>query len=475
MRLRRAGRLAACLTALVGLAVGSAAAGLQPARPGRPPNIILILADDLGFGDLGCYGQATIRTPTLDRMAREGVRFTQFYAGSTVCAPSRCVLMTGLHTGHCIIRGNRNDDLPSGTLTLARVLHRAGYRTGLIGKWGLASEGGPGIPTRQGFDSFFGYLGQAHAHNYYPSYLFRDDRRVPLRNVVPAEGPFGQGRATTRLDYSHDLFAEEALRFVDENRERSFFLYLAFTIPHANNEAGKKGMEVPDLGEYADSPWPEPERSHAAMITRMDRDIGRLMTRLKVLGLDHNTLVLFTSDNGPHQEGGHDAQFHRSSGRLRGIKRDLYEGGIRVPLIARWPAMIPPAAESDFVGYFPDLLPTLAHCAGAPPQTGLDGIDFYSSLVRQGAGHPTHDYLYWEFHEGETANAIRMRDWKGICKPFGGRMELYDLARDPGETRDLAADRSDIVVQLRHRLRQAHIPNPRWKLPQERDAEARVR
>jgi arylsulfatase A-like enzyme len=272
----------------------------------RPPNIIFILADDLGYGDLGCYGQKNIQTPQLDRLAAEGIRFTQAYAGSTVCAPSRSVLMTGQHTGHTRIRGNARYPLEDSDVTVAEVLKSTGYRTALIGKWGLGEQGSSGSPIRQGFDYFFGYFNQRHAHNYYPSYLWRNEEKVSLRNSVPNEDSEGSGVAAVRVDYSHDVIAEEALRFVERNKEHPFFLYLAFTTPHANNEAKDKGMEVPELGRYQDKNWPEAQKGHAAMISRMDQDVGRLMKLLKKLGIDEQTIVFFSSDNGPHQEAGND-------------------------------------------------------------------------------------------------------------------------------------------------------------------------
>src|SRR5688572_3292873 len=251
---------------------------------GRKPNIIFILADDLGYGDIGCYGQKKIRTPNIDRLAAEGVRFTQAYAGSPVCAPPRCVLMTGLNTGHCYIRGNSKQNLRPDDVTVAEVLKGAGYATGLCGKWGLGHEGSEGVPTKQGFDHFFGYLDQTHAHNYYPTFLLRNEERVKLRNVVPDEGKVGQGVASKKVDYSHDMIAEEALGFIDRNKDKPFFLYAAFTLPHANNEAKQDGMEVPEVGEYAGKDWPERQKQHAAMITRMDRDVGRILERLRKHG-----------------------------------------------------------------------------------------------------------------------------------------------------------------------------------------------
>src|SRR5262244_3630282 len=345
--------------------------------PQTRPNIIFIQADDLGYGDLSCYGQRKFKTPNIDRLAAEGLRFTQYYAGGTVCAPSRSALMTGQHTGHTRIRGNARYPLLPEDVTVAEVLKAtpgARYKTALIGKWGLGEAGTTGVPNRQGFDYFFGYLNQRHAHNYYPTFLWRNEEQVKLRNVVPEEDKEGAGNSTNRLDYSHDLIAEESLKFIEQNGRSPFFLYLAFTIPHANNEAGKKGMEVPDQGEFASKDWPEQERAKAAMITRMDRDVGRLMALLKKLGIDDNTIVFFTSDNGPHREGGADPDFFDSNGPLRGIKRDLYEGGIRVPMIARWPGRIKSrggGAKSDQVWAHWDFLPTVAEIAGVKPPDNI--------------------------------------------------------------------------------------------------------
>jgi arylsulfatase A-like enzyme len=378
------------------------------------PNIIFIHADDLGYGDLSCYGQRKFKTPNIDRLAAEGMRFTQYYAGSTVCAPSRSALMTGQHTGHTRIRGNARHPLLPEDVTVAEVLKSAGYHTALIGKWGLGEAGTTGVPNRQGFDYFFGYLNQRHAHNYYPSFLWRNEERIKLRNLVPDEDNEGSGNSTNRVDYTHDLMAEEALKFIERKGGGPFFLYLAFTIPHANNEAKNKGMEVPDLGEFTGEDWPEQEKAKAAMITRLDRDVGRLMASLKKLDIDDNTLVFFTSDNGPHREGGADPDFFDSNGPLRGIKRDLYEGGIRVPMIARWPKRIKAGAKSDKVWAHWDLLPTLAEAAGVKPPAGIDGISMFNAL--SGRRQRDHEFLYWEFHERGFSQAARMGDWKAVRK-----------------------------------------------------------
>ena len=440
---------------------GAAADGI----PTRRPNVILIVADDLGYGDLGCYGQKAIETPNLDRLAGQGMRFTQFYAGSTVCAPSRCVLMTGLHTGHCHIRGNGGVALEDEHVTVAEVLKQQGYATGLVGKWGLGNEGTTGMPTRQGFDFFFGYLNQGHAHNYYPSYLIRNESRVKLQNVVPNEGPNGQGVSSNKAQYSPDVMYPEIGRFIDQHRDRPFFLYLAYTLPHANNEAGKHGMETPDYGIYANKDWPDPIKGHAAMVSRLDYEVGLIIDQLQKLGIDRDTLVLFTSDNGPHREGGNDPTFHDSSGPLRGIKRDLYEGGIRVPLIASWPGHIRPGRTSDHLGYFADVLPTLADLAGAEVPEPCDGISFLPTLLGRAGEQRQHDFLYWEFYEAGGAQAVRAGEWKAIRRPaFTGSIELYNLADDLGEQHNLAEKHPQIEAEMARRMEQSHTPSNLWKV-----------
>ena len=415
------------------------------------PNIVYILADDLGYGDLGCYGQKDILTPNIDRLAAEGMRFTQHYAGSTVCAPSRCALMTGLHTGHCHIRGNARVNLRPEDVTVAEVLKGAGYATGLCGKWGLGVEGQEGVPNRQGFDYFYGYLDQGHAHNYYPTFLVRNEERVPLPNIVPEPKDSGAGVATGKVAYSHDLIAQEGLDFVRRSAQQPFFLYWALTLPHANNEAGEAGMEVPDHEGYKDKDWPENKKNMAAMVSRMDRDVGRLLDLLKELGIDENTLVIFTSDNGPHQEGGNDPDWFDSNGPLRGIKRDLYEGGIRVPHIARWPGHIAPGSTSDHVAAFWDFFPTASAAAGVAPPEGLDGISYLPALTG-GTDQGNHDYLYWEFTEQGGKQAIRQSDWKAIrlnvAENPNGPLELYNLSNDPAEEKNVAAELPDVVAHL---------------------------
>ncbi len=457
-------------------AVSSLVAGCQSEGRGREaakadkPNIIFILADDLGYGDLGCYGQKVIQTPNVDELAAEGMRFTDHYAGSTVCAPSRCCLMTGLHTGHALVRGNANVPLRPSDVTVAELLKQAGYATGIIGKWGLGEEGSTGIPNRQGFDYWFGYLNQRHAHNYYPTYLWRNEEKVRLENEVQDVNPPG-GVATKRVQYSHDLFTQEALAFVERNKDRPFFLYLAYTIPHANNEAKDKGMEVPSLEPYADKDWPEPQKGHAAMITRMDRDIGRLMARLKELGLDAKTLVMFSSDNGPHKEGGGDPAFFNSSGPLRGYKRAVYEGGIRVPLIARWPGHVAAGAVSGHVLAFWDFVPTCCELTGAQAPEGIDGISIVPALLGQARRQGRHEFLYWEFHEQGKKQAVRMGGWKGVrldvAKNPDGPIELYNLKDDMGETKNVADRHPEVVAKIEECMKAAHTPSEHWPLPAE--------
>ncbi|MBN2296878.1 MAG: arylsulfatase [Pirellulales bacterium] len=445
-------------------------------RKGGSPNVVFVLADDLGYGDLGCYGQKLIRTPRLDGMAAEGIRFTDFYAGSTVCAPSRSVLMTGQHLGHCHVRGNAGRDMLTQSLreedvTIAEALKSAGYATALIGKWGLGEIDQPGHPLRQGFDYFFGYLNQVHAHNYWPDYLFRGMEKVRLPNEVQlaprAYAGFHGGWATKRVAYSQDLFMEEALKWIESHKNGPFFLYLALTLPHANNEATGgvgNGSEVPDYGIYKDEEWPDPDKGQAAMISYLDRDMGRLLDHLKKLGIAENTLVMFSSDNGPHMESGNDPLLFNPSGTLRGMKRDLYEGGIRVPLIAWWPGTIRAGQVFDHLGYFGDLMATLCELAGTETPANSDSISFLPTLLGQSQRQNKHEYLYWEFYEHGSAQAVRWGNWKGVRSPmFTGRIEVYDVARDPGEKYDLSR-RRDIVQKIAEIMKEAHNPHPNWKV-----------
>lgn len=451
---------------LAWLTVAQSVWSAEPVEPQRPPNIVFILADDLGYGDLGCYGQARIKTPHIDGLARDGMRFTQFYAGSTVCAPSRCVLMTGRHGGHAFIRGNARLNLRPEDVTVAEVLKKAGYATALMGKWGLGQEDSTGLPTRQGFDEFFGYLDQHHAHNFYPAFLVRNESRVPLKNVVPGTGDFGEGVASVKQQYSPDLILDEALQFIDANKARPFFLYFASTLPHANNEGKAKGMEVPDYGPYRDENWPNPEKGRAAMIGRLDDAVGSLLARLKQHGLEQNTLVVFSSDNGPHAEGGADPDFFNSNGPLRGIKRDLTDGGIRVPFLVKWPGKVKAGSESHFVGSFVDVLATLADVAWVKSVPANDGLSILKELTGQSASQTQHDFLYWEFYERGSSQAVRFGNWKVLRQPLGGeKFEVYDVAADVGETKNLAAERPELVSKARAMMDLAHEPSPHWTVP----------
>jgi arylsulfatase A-like enzyme len=437
------------------LAAGLAAGRRTPAWPApsqtRNPNIIFILADDLGYGDPGCYGQKLIKTPNIDRLATQGTRFTQCYAGSTVCAPSRCALMTGLHTGHARIRGNANVPLEPGDLTVAEVLQRAGYTTGIVGKWGLGEPGSTGVPNKKGFDYWFGYLNQTHAHNYYPDYLWRNGEKYPLR----------------KGEYSHDLFTREALDFVKRSSDRPFFLYLAYTIPHANNElfrATGNGQEVPTDAPYSKESWSQPNKNFAAMVTRMDTDIRRLMALLKELRLEEKTIVFFTSDNGPQKEGGNDPAFFDSSGPLRGIKRDLYEGGIRVPMIVRWPGRVREGATSKQVWAFWDFLPTVAEMVGADSLGAIDGISMLPALLGNSRRDRDHEYLYWEFHEGGFKQAVRMKDWKAVRLAAGRPLELYDLIADVSERNDIAGRHPGTVAKMEKILATCRTQSKDWPI-----------
>jgi arylsulfatase A-like enzyme len=448
---------------LVALAEVSA----QSSDPARP-NVIVILADDLGYSDLGCYGQQRFDTPRLDGMAAEGMRFTQFYAGSTVCAPSRAVLLTGLHTGHARIRGNGTVNgqpvrLYPEDVTIAELLNPRGYRTACIGKWGCGEEGSTGIPNEQGFDDFYGFLNQSRAHFYYSDWVWRNTEKVTLEGNDPEK----QTGA-----FVHTLFTGEALEFVRENAGAPFFLYLTFTIPHAELVATAEEIDAFD-GRFGPEPafeknhygaQPRPRAAFAAMVTMLDRDVGRLLDLLRELGIDRNTFVLFTSDNGPHKEGGHDYQYFDSNGPLRGTKRDLYEGGVRVPAIAWWPGTIAPGTTSDHIAASWDLLPTIADLTGTPTPEGLDGISFAPTLRGARADQREHKYLYWEFFEEGGKTAVRLGDWKGVrlglFKNADAPLELYDLATDIGETNNVAADHPDIVARMLEMMRNARTPSP---------------
>lgn len=447
-------RAAAVMLAISAVLLG--AAGSNAVEQSRPPNIIFILADDLGYGDLGCYGQQRIRTPRLDQMAQQGIRFTQCYSGSTVCAPSRCALMTGLHCGHARIRANSLVPLRPEDVTAAKVLKSAGYDTAIIGKWGLGEPDTTGVPNRQGFDYWFGYLNQVHAHNYYPDYLWLNETKFPLPDNVVEKGV-----ARVKVHYSPDLFTQRALDFVSQKREQPFFLYLTYIIPHANNEAGQSGMETPTDAPYAGEPWPQQEKNKAAMISRLDADVGKLLDRLRELHLAEDTVVFFSSDNGPHQEGGVDPTFHRSSGPLRGHKRDLYDGGIRVPLIAWGPNRVPEGSTNHSVVAFWDFLPTAAELAGAPLTAETDGVSWapvVNGKVERLERPAGRDMLYWEFNERGDQQAARLGKYKALKLVENGPLELYDLETDCGETKNIAADHPQLVEEFARRIAAARTP-----------------
>jgi arylsulfatase A len=445
-----------------------AAVGSSVQTPPPRPNIILIQADDLGYGDLGAYGQTNFRTPSLDALAAGGIRFTQYYAGSTVCAPSRAALLTGLHTGHASIRGNLELPLPEADVTLAMAIHDAGYRTAVIGKWGLGNPGTSGEPKKKGFEYSFGFLDQRHAHRQYTDHLFRNGERYPT---------------DLERDYVNDLFTRETLSFIDASDPRPFFIYLNYTVPHAELRApedalrqwrgtfpetpfvNKRGDATPTGTDEEVAPYRSqetPKAAFAAMITRMDRDIGTIAGRLRAKGIDRNTLIVFTSDNGPHQEGGADPRFFKSSGGLRGIKRDLYEGGIRVPCIATWPGTIPAGRVSAHPWAHWDLFPTLAELAGAKTPAGLDGQSMTRAL--RGESQPTHDAFYWEFHERGFQQAARMGKWKGIRLAKDAPLEVYDLDADPAETTNVASAHADVVKRMDDYLKNARTDSALWPI-----------
>lgn len=465
--------IARTLTLLCAAIVAAAATAAER------PNIIYIMADDLGYGDLGCYGQQVVQTPNIDALAADGLRFTDHYAGHTVCRPSRLVLWTGQHVGHTGLTGNRDRSLTGMEATVARLLQQSGYATGGVGKWSLGHVeqpeqiDNPGHPNRNGFDYWFGYMSQSNAHNYYPPFLWENDRQIQLPGNVISDDPQARGRvATQRVTYSHDLLTDAALGFIRDHKEGPFLLHVHWTIPHANNEGGRvtgDGMEVPDYGIYDDRDWPNPEKGFAAMVTRMDGDVGRIVSLLKELQIDQNTLVLFTSDNGPHQEGGHKHEFFDSNGPLKGYKRSMHDGGIRVPLIARWPGVIAPGTETDLPSAFWDFLPTACELADVPAPRHTDGISYLPTLLGQVDDQAKHEYLYWASQEGETSIGVRAGKWKLVryrdktgkrpqqrpqpTDESGGDWRLYDLSQDLGEQHDVAAQHPELVSQIRGLLK----------------------
>ncbi|WP_289024426.1 arylsulfatase [uncultured Salegentibacter sp.] len=449
------------------------------------PNIVYILVDDMGYGDLGTYGQEIIETPHLDKLAAEGIKFTQHYAGSTVCAPSRASLMTGRDTGHSRVRGNYETgkysfggelELREEDLTIGELLQdRAGYRTAVIGKWGMGMNGSSGEPKNKGFSYSYGFLNQAHAHWHYPTYLFRNGEKVKV-----AENQNGK-----REYFSNDIFTDDAVEFIKEPKKKPFFLYLALTTPHAEMLVpedsifenykgkfeevpfvrGKQGSDgIDSLGVYHSQAYPK--AAYASMITRIDNDVNRIIQALKDGGLDTNTLVMFSSDNGSHSEGGANPEYFDSNGLLRGAKRDLYEGGIRVPFIAWWPGTIKPRQVSDHISSFWDVMITLAELVDLNIEdVETEGISFVPTLMGNTLKQEKHDYLYWEFHEGKHSHqAIREERWKAIRKNPLGNIELYDLKTDLSEESDVARNFPEIVEQMKRKMDTTRTENPYWPL-----------
>jgi arylsulfatase len=433
---------------------------------------VLILADDLGRADLGCYGQAKLRTPNLDRMAAEGMRFTRFYAGSPVCAPSRCTLLTGKHAGHGFVRDNREIQpegqapLPSSEITLAELLKDRGYATAAIGKWGLGFPGSEGDPLRQGFEHFYGFNCQRHAHFHYPSYLWKDGAKI----AIPGNRDDGTGET-----HANDLFEAEALAFLQAHKDRPFFLFLPLTLVHASLQVPADSLaeyagafpEAPYVGTHYKS-HPTPRAAYAAMVSRLDRTVGRVLAKVRECGLDDDTLVIFSSDNGPtRDEGGGDGAFFQSAGGLRGFKGSVYEGGIAAPLLVRWPGRVRAGSTCDFLGYFPDILPTLTEAVGADAPAGLDGISFAPSLLGR-AAQPSHDLLYWEFASYGGQQAARLGPWKGVRRYLSkgqNRIELYNLDDDPAETRDVADRHPEIAARAEAAMRSQHVRSAMFPLP----------
>jgi len=472
----------------------------QPQPP--PPNIVVILADDLGYGELGVYGQRRIHTPRLDRMAAEGMRFTQFYSGSTVCAPSRGALLSGRHTGHGYVRDNHElggflDEEERGQLalppdhpTVARWLRAKGYTTAVVGKWGLGGPGSTGVPTKQGFDFFFGYLDQKQAHNYYPTHLWRNEERYALRNPYFSphqrlEGDPSDPAAYEKFrgtDYAIDVMTDQAVKWLRANGSRPFFLYYTPTIPHVSLQVPERALkeyagvfpETPYTGDKQYLPNRTPRATYAAMITYLDAQVGTILDTLREIGADERTLVVFTSDNGATFDvGGAPTEFFESRGILRGHKTNLYEGGIRVPMIARWPGHIRAGTVSDHVAANWDLWATFADLAGDKPPEGTDGISLLQTLVGKPGQRP-HEALYWEFHANGASQAVRMGRWKGIrnavTKQTDAPIELYDLESDPRETTDIARAHPDVVRHIDELMRSSRTPAvlPQWNFPKAR-------
>ena len=445
------------------------------------PNVIYLLVDDLGYGDLSSYGQQKFSTPNIDRIGAEGMTFSDHYAGSTVCAPSRAALMTGKHTGHGLVRGNYETgkhgfggELPLRVqdISLGEVMKSAGYKTGLIGKWGMGMNGTTGEPSKKGFDYSYGFLNQAHAHHYYPEFLYENGKKV----MIPENQKGARGL------YISDRFADKGLNFIKENKDNPFFLYWAFVTPHAEllvpedslNKFKGKWPETPYVrgkqgGDGTDNPFgvyasqENPRAAFAAMITRLDDKVGELFNTLKELGIDANTVIMFSSDNGPHKEGGADPDFFNSNGELNGYKRDLTEGGIRVPFMVRWPGKVKAASTSSHVSAFWDVMPTLAQIAQTDSPKNLDGLSFLPTLL--GKKQPVHKHLYWEFHErGYTEQAIRMGQWKAIRHGVNSPIKLFNLHKDLSETQDVSAQNPVMVTQMQTLMNAERSDSTLWPL-----------
>lgn len=468
------------------LAACGAAMAQAGDAPGRSPNVIFILADDLGYGEPGCYGQTKIRTPNIDRLAAEGLRFTQAYSGAPVCAPSRCVLMTGRHLANAEIRGNQEVrpegqwPISSEVETIPQIMRAAGYTTGAMGKWGLGPVGSTGDPNAKGFDLFFGYNCQREAHTYYPGHLWRNDEKVLLANDnVPGharlqEPPESYDRFYGE-EYAPDLMLAEALRFIDENQDGPFFLYLPFVEPHLAMQPPQEWVDAYPRewddreyhGQRGYTPHPRPRAGYAAMISDLDEHVGAIIDLVDELGLAENTLIIFSSDNGPtHDVGGVDTTFFDSAGPLRGRKGSTYEGGLRVPMIARWPGVIEAGTDTDHICAFQDVMPTLADLAGQPTPAGSDGISFLPTLTGVGE-QPKHEYLVWEFFGYGGQKAVRLGDWKAIqrdVKKGNTKIQLYNLATDLGEQHDVAAEHPEIIERVRRIFREDRTTSEKFRL-----------
>ncbi len=445
----------------------------QAQKISSKPNIILILADDLGYGDLGCYGQQKIATPNLDKLAKSGMRFTQFYAGATVCAPSRAALMTGLHTGHTAVRGNKGMKpegqfpLPDSTQTIAKILQQNGYNTGAFGKWGLGFPGSGAEPNNMGFKTFFGYNCQSLAHNYYPDHLWSNEKRIDY-----------PGNEESHSVYSADLIHGEAMKFVAAQNKKPFFLFLPYTVPHADLAVPHDSVyehyvklfnekpQTPKAGNTLHTLDPYPHAAYAAMVSRLDKYVGEVVAAIAKKGMLENTLILFSSDNGPHKEGGNDPYFFNSNGGFTGIKRDLYEGGIREPFIASWKGKIKAGSISNNIAALWDLFPTFQQLSAIPVAQNIDGISILPTLF--GKPQTPHKYLYWELHESGGKQAVLMGNWKAIrlnvSANADGPIELYDISIDKAEKNNIAVLHPDVVKQMESIMQQAHVPNTNWPL-----------